>query len=58
VSRGRALLGTAVACLALGLVLMLGFDTAWARVGGVTALFAFVVTAFVAVAPAVAVGDD
>jgi hypothetical protein len=37
---------------------MLGFEAAWARIAGVAALLAFIVTALVAVAPAIAAGDD
>jgi cytochrome d ubiquinol oxidase subunit II len=56
--RDRGLVVTAVACLAVGLVLMLGFDTSWARVVGVASLLTFVGTAFVAVAASVATADD
>jgi cytochrome d ubiquinol oxidase subunit II len=56
--RDRSLIATATASLAAGLVLMLLVEASWARVVGVVALFAFVVSAFLAVAPAVAAGDD
>jgi cytochrome d ubiquinol oxidase subunit II len=58
VSRERALVATAAACLAVGLVLMLVFETSWARILGVAALLAFIATAFVAVAASLATADE
>jgi uncharacterized membrane protein YkgB len=40
----RALTGVMLGCLAVGLIAMLVFDHALARVVGVLALFAFIVT--------------
>jgi hypothetical protein len=57
---GRALIAVMLGCLAIGLVAMLVFDNALARVIGVLALFGFIVTGVFAIAdPAfLAAGDD
>jgi hypothetical protein len=46
------LLPVAVACLAVGLPLMLLFDAGWAHAVGIVALLGFIASAFVAVAEA------
>jgi len=47
----------AVACLAVGVGLMLLFEAAWAHAVGVVALFGFLATGFVALATIAAAGD-
>jgi hypothetical protein len=55
----RPLMGVMLGCLAIGMVLMLVFDSAIARVVGVVALFAFIVTGVFLIAdPAFLAAED
>jgi cytochrome d ubiquinol oxidase subunit II len=51
-ARPALLVRLAVACLIVGFALLTVADSAWAHALGVTALFAFVVAGFLALAPA------
>jgi cytochrome d ubiquinol oxidase subunit II len=58
IEQPRPTLGrVAVACLAVGVCLMLLFEAAWAHAVGVVALFGFLATGFVALATIAAAGD-
>jgi uncharacterized membrane protein YkgB len=55
----RRLLALMFACLAVGLVLMIGFEAALTRIVGILALFAFIVTGVFLIAdPAFLDTDD
>ena len=54
----RALMGLMLGCLAVGMVVMLVFDSAIFRVVGVVALFAFIVTGVFLIADPVFLAEE